>query len=74
MKASYDEGVTDEFVKPIVMVDEKGQPVAKIEAGDVVIFFNYRNDRAKELTVVLTQQDMPEAGMKTIPLEYYCMM
>jgi len=73
MKASYDEGVTDEFVKPIVMVDEKGQPVAKIEAGDVVIFFNYRNDRAKELTVVLTQQDMPEAGMKTIPLEYYCM-
>ena len=41
---------------------------------DVVIFFNYRNDRAKELTIVLTQQDMPEAGMHTIPgLQYYCM-
>ena len=73
MQASYDAGVTDEFVKPVVMVDAAGNPLAKIEAGDVVIFFNYRNDRAKELTVVLTQQDMPEAGMKTIPLEYYCM-
>ena len=73
MKASYDEGVTDEFVKPVVMVDEMGAPLAKIEAGDVVIFFNYRNDRAKELTMVLTQQDMPEMGMKTVPLEYYCM-
>jgi len=70
---SYDAGITDEFVKGIVMVDEAGNPLAKIEAGDVVIFFNYRNDRAKELTVVLTQQDMPEVGMKTIPLEYYCM-
>ena len=73
MQASYEAGVTDEFVKPVVMVDAAGNPLAKIEAGDVVIFFNYRNDRAKELTVVLTQQDMPEAGMKTIPLEYYCM-
>ena len=45
-----------------------------IKEGDVVIFFNYRNDRAKELTVVLTQQDMPEQGMHTIPgLQYYCM-
>ncbi|MDD3078601.1 MAG: 2,3-bisphosphoglycerate-independent phosphoglycerate mutase [Paludibacter sp.] len=73
MQASYDAGVTDEFVKPIVMVDAAGNPVTKIEAGDVVIFFNYRNDRAKELTVVLTQQDMPDADMHTIPLEYYCM-
>lgn len=73
MQASYDEGVTDEFVKPIVMVDAAGNPLAKISAGDVVIFFNYRNDRAKELTIVLTQQDMPEVGMNTIPLEYYCM-
>lgn len=73
MDASYAEGVTDEFVKPIVHVNA-GQPVAVIEEGDVVIFFNYRNDRAKELTVVLTQQDMPEAGMATIPgLQYYCM-
>jgi 2,3-bisphosphoglycerate-independent phosphoglycerate mutase len=73
MQESYEAGVTDEFVKPIVMVDNAGAPLAKIEAGDVVIFFNYRNDRAKELTVVLTQQDMPEVGMKTIPLEYFCM-
>lgn len=73
MQASYDAGVTDEFVKPIVHV-ENGKPVSVIEEGDVVIFFNYRNDRAKELTAVLTQQDMPEAGMHTIPgLQYFCM-
>jgi 2,3-bisphosphoglycerate-independent phosphoglycerate mutase len=73
MQASYDAGVTDEFINPIVAVDAAGKPLATIEAGDVVIFFNYRNDRAKELTVVLTQQDMPTEGMHTIPLEYYCM-
>ena len=73
MQKSYDAGVTDEFVKAIVHVDAKGKPVATIEEDDVVIFFNYRNDRAKELTVVLTQQDMPESGTKKIPLEYYCM-
>ncbi len=73
MEESYAEGVTDEFIKPIVHV-ENGAPVAVIEEGDVVIFFNYRNDRAKELTVVLTQEDMPEAGMQTIPgLQFYCM-
>ena len=70
MQESYDEGVTDEFIKPIVNANFDGT----IKEGDVVIFFNYRNDRAKELTIVLTQQDMPEAGMKTIPgLQYYCM-
>jgi 2,3-bisphosphoglycerate-independent phosphoglycerate mutase len=58
MQASYDAGVTDEFVKPIVIVDAAGKPLTKIEAGDVVIFFNYRNDRAKELTIVLTQQNI----------------
>ncbi len=73
MQASYDAGVTDEFVKPIVVTDDNGRPLATIEAGDVVIFFNYRNDRAKELTIVLTQEDMPEFDMHTIPLEYYCM-
>ena len=67
---SYEEGVTDEFIKPVVNANVDG----KIKEGDVVIFFNYRNDRAKELTIVLTQQDMPDAGMKTIPgLQYYCM-
>lgn len=70
MQESYDEGVTDEFIKPIVNASFDGT----IKEGDVVIFFNYRNDRAKELTIVLTQQDMPEAGMHTIPgLQYYCM-
>lgn len=70
IEESYAEGVTDEFIKPIVNADVDG----RIQEGDVVIFFNYRNDRAKELTIVLTQQDMPEAGMHTIPgLQYYCM-
>ena len=70
MQESYDEGVTDEFIKPI----NNSQVDGTIKEGDVVIFFNYRNDRAKELTIVLTQQDMPEQGMKTIPgLQYYCM-
>ncbi|MCQ2196973.1 MAG: 2,3-bisphosphoglycerate-independent phosphoglycerate mutase, partial [Bacteroidaceae bacterium] len=70
MQESYDDGVTDEFVKPINNSTVDGT----IKEGDVVIFFNYRNDRAKELTVVLTQQDMEEQGMKTIPgLQYYCM-
>ncbi len=73
MQKSYDAGVTDEFIKPIVCV-ENGKPIATIEEGDVVIFFNYRNDRAKELTIVLSQQDMPEAGMTTIPnLQYFTM-
>lgn len=70
---SYNEGITDEFIKPIVHVDADGQPIGVIKPGDVVIFFNYRNDRAKELTLVLTQQDMPEAGMETLPLYYCCM-
>jgi 2,3-bisphosphoglycerate-independent phosphoglycerate mutase len=67
---SYAEGVTDEFMKPIV----NSAYDSRIEEGDVVIFFNFRNDRAKELTVVLTQKDLTEEGMKTIPgLQYYCL-
>ncbi len=75
MQASYDAGVTDEFIKPIAVLKAQGsEPKATIQEGDVVIFFNYRNDRAKELTIVLTQQDMPEEGMHTIAnLQYYCM-
>ena len=70
MQQSYDEGTTDEFIKPINNSTVDGT----IKEGDVVIFFNYRNDRAKELTIVLTQRDMPEQGMHTIPgLQYYCM-
>ena len=63
VQASYDADVTDEFIKPIVNAAVDGT----VKEDDVVIFFNYRNDRAKELTVVLTQHDMPEAGMHTIP-------
>ncbi len=61
---------TDEFMEPLINAHVDG----RIQEGDAVIFFNYRNDRAKELTVVLTQQDMPDEGMHTIPgLQYYCM-
>jgi len=70
MEESYADGVTDEFIKPINNKTVDGT----IEEGDVVIFINFRNDRAKELTVVLTQQDMPEQGMHTIKdLQYFCM-
>ena len=70
MQESYDEDVTDEFIKPICNSTVDGT----IQEGDVIIFINYRNDRAKELTQVLTQQDMPEEGMHTIKdLQYYCM-
>ena len=73
MQKSYDAGITDEFMKPIVVSDGTENPVGTIREGDVIIFFNFRNDRAKELTIALTQKDMPENGMKTIPL-YYCTM
>ena len=73
VQASYDQEVTDEFIKPIVKVGEGGAPVGLIRPNDVVIFFNYRNDRAKELTIVLTQEDMPAEGMHTMPLYYCCM-
>ena len=73
MQRSYDEGITDEFVKPIVRIDENGEVIGRIKPNDLVIFYNYRNDRAKEITIVLTQQDMPEEGMHTMPLYYCCM-
>lgn len=70
MNESYAQEVTDEFIKPIKNAAVNG----RIEEGDVVIFFNYRNDRAKELTTVLSQTDMPEEGMHTIKdLQYYTM-
>lgn len=70
MEESYADGVTDEFIKAINNSTVDGT----IQEGDVVIFINFRNDRAKELTEVLTQQDMPEEGMHIIKdLQYYCM-
>ena len=68
VQASYDADVTDEFIKPI-----KVEGTANIEADDAIIFFNFRNDRAREITSVLTQEDMPEMGMKTLPLYYCCL-
>jgi 2,3-bisphosphoglycerate-independent phosphoglycerate mutase len=60
-------------MKPFVVVDVNGNPIGKLKEGDVVVFFNFRNDRARELTMVLTQKNMPEAEMDTIPL-FYCTM
>ncbi len=73
MQESYDEGITDEFMKSLVVVDGNGEAIGRLREGDVVVFFNFRNDRAKELTIALTQKDLPEFGMKTLPL-YYCTM
>ncbi len=73
IQESYDAGVTDEFIKPVVKIGKDNEPIGKIAEGDVVVFFNFRNDRAKEITIALTQKDMPEYDMKTIPL-HYCTM
>ncbi len=72
IKASYDAGVTDEFIEPIA-VQREGKPIAKIQNGDAVLFYNYRTDRGRELTMALTQQAFPEQGMTPLEL-YYCTM
>lgn len=71
VKTSYDAGVTDEFIKPIVMVDENDQPIGNIEEGDVVICFNFRTDRLRQTTIAFTQKDLPEFEMHTMDLEWY---
>ncbi|MBL7128787.1 MAG: 2,3-bisphosphoglycerate-independent phosphoglycerate mutase [Ignavibacteria bacterium] len=73
VQESYDEDVTDEFIKPIVNVDENDNPVSTIQPGDVVICFNFRTDRLRQITRVLTQEDMHEHNMHTIDLQYYTM-
>ncbi len=73
VQASYDADVTDEFIKPIVHTDTNGQPVAKIAEGDVVVCFNFRTDRGREITEVLSQNDMPEFDMKKLNLHYVTM-
>lgn len=70
IQKSYDEGVTDEFIKPIVCVDGNGTPIAKIENEDVVFCFNFRTDRGREITEVLSQKDFPEFGMHKLNLYY----
>lgn len=73
IRASYAAGITDEFIKPIVHVNSLGQPLATIDKGDVVLFFNFRNDRGRQLTQVLSQQDFPDFDMKKLDLQYYTM-
>jgi len=70
---SYDEGVTDEFIKPIVCVDENGDPIGTLKNGDVFVCFNFRTDRLREITIALTQKNMPEYGMHTYDLYYLTM-
>jgi 2,3-bisphosphoglycerate-independent phosphoglycerate mutase len=73
IERAYDAGVTDEFIEPSVIVNDDKQPVAVIEPGDVVICFNFRTDRCREISEVLTQVDMPEQGMQKLPLYYVTM-
>ncbi|MBI4648164.1 MAG: 2,3-bisphosphoglycerate-independent phosphoglycerate mutase [Bacteroidia bacterium] len=73
MQESYNNEITDEFIKPIVIVDENNKPVGTIQPGDVVICFNFRTDRLREITIALTQKNMPEHEMQTMSLKYYTM-
>ena len=70
---SYADGVTDEFIKPIILSDASGNPLSLIQEGDIVICFNFRTDRCREITMALTQQDFPEQQMHAIPLHYVTM-
>lgn len=70
IQKSYDAGVTDEFIKPAVITDANQNPVATIKEGDVVLCFNFRTDRGREITMALTQQDYPEQSMKKLKLYY----
>jgi 2,3-bisphosphoglycerate-independent phosphoglycerate mutase len=74
IKESYLQDVTDEFIKPIVKVDANGQPLAVIKEGDVVICFNFRTDRGREITVALTQKAFPEYNMHPLDLHYITMV
>lgn len=73
IQESYAKNITDEFIKPTVIVGNDKQPLARIHDGDAVICFNFRTDRCREITEVLTQKDMPEQGMKKLSLHYTTM-
>lgn len=73
LEKSYNAGITDEFIKPIIVTDKEGKALATIQEDDVVICFNFRTDRCREITQVLTQQEMPDFGMHTLPLYYVTM-
>ncbi|MGK0325008.1 MAG: 2,3-bisphosphoglycerate-independent phosphoglycerate mutase [Polaribacter sp.] len=70
---NYENGLTDEFHKPIIITNEDGSPKAQIKEGDAIIFFNYRTDRGRELTNALSQNDFPEFGMKKLELYFTTM-
>lgn len=70
IRKSYANGVTDEFIRPIIQVDDAGKPLAAIEEGDTVICFNFRTDRGREITEVLTRKDFPDYNMKKLNLNY----
>ena len=70
MESNYKEGITDEFHKPFIVTDTDGNPTTQIKEGDVVLFFNYRTDRGRELTNALSQTDFPDFGMKKLDLYY----
>jgi len=73
IKESYLQDVTDEFIKPIVKVEANGYPLATIKEGDVVICFNFRTDRGREITIALTQKSFPEYNMHPLRLHYITM-
>jgi len=73
IKKSYEEGVTDEFIKPIVRVDADGKPLAVIKDGDVVICFNFRTDRGREISIALTQKSFPEYNLHPLAIRYITM-
>lgn len=73
MERSYGNDITDEFIKPIIKVDNLNQPIGKIEDGDIVISFNFRTDRGREITKVLSQDNMAEYGMLKLDLDYITM-
>ena len=73
LEENYNNDITDEFLKPIFCADKNNKPVTKIEKDDVLIFFNFRTDRPREISEVLTQTDMPEYGMKKLPLHFVTM-
>lgn len=70
IRKSYENGVTDEFIRPIIQVNELGSPVGNIQEGDLVICFNFRTDRGREITEVLTQRDFEDYQMKKLDLHY----
>ena len=73
IEKNYKEGITDEFLKPIIVLNEQKQPTATIQADDVVVFFNFRTDRGRQLTQALSQEDFHEQNMHKLPLHYVTM-